>query len=383
MDGDDHLARQPPRPGTLQGDLAAACARRGGHRGGGPRTRRRGQGGHLDRRRPARDGGAWDTAAHGTGVADGQPRRRRDHALPRRGDPAGGARQPGRARPRRQLVHAARRSARALHSGRSGAVQQVRRARQQPRLLHGLARRDREHEPGDVPRVVPADRLQPPPDRSAGHGDVRPALPRSAQPQPRPHHHHQPRPGRLGHAPPHGRRGQGRHDDAPRRQLLDLVERWSADHALLPQHDRPADRDHRTPHADRDPLPSEPPDHARRPAAAGESGRLALPPVGGLLADGEPGRARLRIAQPRAPALQHLAHGRELDRSGQPRFVDGAAEVDRPRRRRGRSARLAGRLRGAPAGPRQTETPAATSCPPTSAASPPRPGSSTRCSRTA
>ena len=192
---------------------------------------------------------------------------------------------------------------------------------------------------------------------SVGHRHVRAALPGSAEPQPRPDHHHQPGPGRVGHAPPLRRRGQGRHHDAAGRQLLDLVERRPAHHALLQEHDRPAHRDHRPPHPDRNPLPPEPPDHPRRPAAPGHPRRLALPAVGRLLADRQPGRARLRGAQPRAPALQHLAHGHELDRAGRARLVDDPAEVDRRGGRRGGCARLHSGIRGVSARPGEPRRP--------------------------
>ena len=66
------------------------------------------------------------------------------------------------------------------------ALPEVRGSRQQPRLLHERACRVGEHEPGDVPRVVPADRVQPPPDGADRHGDVRAALPRSVQLRVRP-----------------------------------------------------------------------------------------------------------------------------------------------------------------------------------------------------
>ena len=166
-----------------------------------------------------------------------------------------------------------------------------------------------------------------------------------------------PGPGRLGHAPPHGRRGQGRHHHAARRQLLHLVERRPAHHALLPQHDRPAHRDHREPHPDRDSLPPQPPDHPRRPAATRQPGALALPAVHRLLADGQPGRARLCVTQSRAPALQHLAHGYEFDRAGQPGLLDDPAQMDRPDRRRGERTPLTGGLRPLPARPGEARCP--------------------------
>ena len=50
--------------------------------------------------------------------------------------------------------------------GRAARVPEVRRARQQPRLLHVHAGRDDQHEPRPLQGVVPADRLRPPPDRT-------------------------------------------------------------------------------------------------------------------------------------------------------------------------------------------------------------------------
>ena len=351
MDGHDHVPRQPARSGPLQGDRAAAGAGRGRDRGRSADVGGGGQGRRLDRRRASRQRGAGGAAADGAGVADGEPRRRRDAPLPRRSGPAGGPREPGRPRLVRRLVHAARRPDGAHHPGRAGPVPEVRGTRQQPRLLHVGADRDREHEPGDLPGVVSADRVQPSPDGTAGHGHVRAAVPRSAEPQLGPADPHQPGPSGLGDAPPDGRRGEGGHHDAPGRELLDVVERRTPHDPVLPQHDRAAHRDDRPPDADRDSVPAQPPDHLRRPAAAGPAGAVALPPVGGLLPDRQPCRARLRRPQPGAPPLQHLAHGDELDRAGQPRLVDHPAQVDRRGDGGAGPPGLAGRLRLLPAGP--------------------------------
>jgi hypothetical protein len=67
----------------------------------------------------------------------------------------------------------------ALDRRHPAAVPEVRRPRQQPRLLHVGAAESDEHEPRALPRVVPADHVQPPPDRPGRHGDVRAAVPRS------------------------------------------------------------------------------------------------------------------------------------------------------------------------------------------------------------
>ena len=63
------------------------------------------------------------------------------------------------------------------------------------------------------------------PDR---HDPVRAALPRSGQLRLSPADHHRPRRGRLGDAQPLRRREQARRHDAPRRELLDVVERRPA-----------------------------------------------------------------------------------------------------------------------------------------------------------
>ena len=84
-------------------------------------------------------------------------------------------------------------------------------------------------------------------------------------------------------------------------QLLDVVERRPAHDRVLPQHDRPADRDDRQPDADDDPA------SCRSGSCRAATCRcpiapqsVALPPVDRLLGDGQPRRARLRVAVPRA-----------------------------------------------------------------------------------
>ena len=69
---------------------------------------------------------------------------------------------------------------------------------------------------------------------------------------------------------------------------------------------------------------------------------VALQAVGRLLDVVQPRRARLRVAQPREPALQHLPDGAALDRARQRRLLDGVAVArstpspDDGRRRPGR-----------------------------------------------
>ena len=52
-------------------------------------------------------------------------------------------------------------------------------SRQQPRFLREQPGRNEEHEPGDVPGVVPADRVRPPPDRPGRGGGFRSPVPGS------------------------------------------------------------------------------------------------------------------------------------------------------------------------------------------------------------
>ena len=81
-----------------------ACRRR--QRAGSARAGQRRQGHRVDRRRPARHRNGGLAAADGVGLPDGEPHRRRDHALPQRRDRALRAGQSGRPGTGRQLVHA-------------------------------------------------------------------------------------------------------------------------------------------------------------------------------------------------------------------------------------------------------------------------------------
>ena len=108
-----------------------------------------------------------------------------------------------------------------------------------------------------------------------------------------------------------------------------LVERRHPQHRQLPQHHRDPDRDDRQPDADarfrsspqrqipnRDlPVPDR---------AAG----VALQAVDRLLDVVQPRGARLRVAQPREPAVQHLRDGAALDRARQRGHVDAVADAD-------------------------------------------------------
>ena len=107
-DGDHHVARESPEARSLQDDLQPPRQRRGADRRRRPRARQGGQGRGVDRRRPARHRNARRAAADRARLADGQPHRRRDAALPGRRDSAVRAGQPGRDGSRLRLVHEAR-----------------------------------------------------------------------------------------------------------------------------------------------------------------------------------------------------------------------------------------------------------------------------------
>ena len=96
-----------------------------------------------------------------------QPHRRRDDAVPQRRDHAQRARRIPTARSWSRTGTCARRirSSAAMH-GAAAAVCEVRRSRRQPRFLHVEHEGNHEHEPPVVHRVVPADHVQPSPDRA-------------------------------------------------------------------------------------------------------------------------------------------------------------------------------------------------------------------------
>ena len=181
VDGRGERAREPGAPGSLPRNRATArrCRRGERRRRACPGAGRQGR--RLDRRRPPRQRGARRAAADRAGLSARQRFRRRDAADPARRRGAGGPRQPGRSRARGQLVHAYAGSAAAVARRRAAPVPEVRRPRQQPRLLSVEPGGDAEHEPRAVSRMVPADRLQPSPGRTGRHGDVRAAVPGSVQ----------------------------------------------------------------------------------------------------------------------------------------------------------------------------------------------------------
>ena len=180
-----------------------------------------------------------------------------------------------------------------------------------------------------------------------GHDPVRAALPRSGQLRLSPADHHRPRRGGLGDAQPLRRREQARRHDAPRRELLDVVERRPAHVAVLPQHDRPAHRIDRPSDADGSGLRSGSPDGERRSAVPDRAAEVALPPVHRLLDHRELGGARRGVAQPRDLPLQHLQDGQGQHRQGIERHLDDVSappaghqgrDREEPEGRCGRSA---------------------------------------------
>ena len=90
---------------TRTSRAGSRCAE-GLDRRAGARAREGRQGRRLDRRRPARHRSARRAAARRDGLPDGQPHRRGDDAVPERRRHPVRARQSGRQRSRRRLVHA-------------------------------------------------------------------------------------------------------------------------------------------------------------------------------------------------------------------------------------------------------------------------------------
>ena len=211
----------------------------------------RGQGGGLDRRRPARHRGARRAAAHRDRLPDGQPDRRGDAALPRRRDPARRARQPRRAGAGRRLVHARDRTRPKRSTGGLPRLYQKYIGHDNNRDFYMSTQPETENiNRRALPRVVPADRLQPPPDRPGRHGAVLPAVPRPVQLQFR-------SAGRrwastsVG-AAMHSRFVAEGKPGATMRSGASYSTWWNGGlrtTGVLPQHDRPPDRDHRQPDA--------------------------------------------------------------------------------------------------------------------------------------
>ena len=125
------------------------------------------------------------------------------------------------------------------------ALREVRRPRQQSRFLRRQPGRDAEHEQRHVPRVVPADRLQPPPDRARRHGHVHPAVPRSVQLQHPSDGDQRHRARQRGDGRAVSRRREAGRHGPHRGRLFDLVQRRAFDGLPIPQHDRPLHRNDR------------------------------------------------------------------------------------------------------------------------------------------
>ena len=130
--------------------------------------------------------------------------------------------------------------------------------------------------------------------------------------------------------------------------VFDLVERRAADDGVLPEHHRPADRDHRQPDADADSGDAGLHPAARRHPGADCAAGVALPPVDRLLGDGQLRGVRSCVALQGSVPLQHLQDGIEPDRARLARSLDdlerghGAAAHDDGRPRpAGGSGRLA------------------------------------------
>ncbi len=117
------------------------------------------------------------------------------------------------------------------------------------------------------------------------------------------------------------------------------MERRHPQHRQLPQRHRDPHRDDRQPDADADPLrpgaAAAVPRHAVSDRAAG----VALPPVDRVFDVVQPGGDRLRLAQPRTPAVQHLQDGPARDPARQRGHVDAVTVPDQRDQRR-RSERV-------------------------------------------
>ncbi len=319
-----HLERGEPGPaGSLARDRGDAGPR-SNQRGRGPRAGRGRQGRRLDRRRHARHraGPRPDDVAVGLQGGDGRVARNATH--PGRRDPAPQPRhQPGRPGHLDRLVSPEPGNGVRDH-GSADPLPPLRRARQQPGLVHDSPARDPGRVTDALPRVVSPDRVQPPPDRAAVGPHVHPALRRSRKPQHPAWRDHGREPGGRGHASAFLRGGEARRDLPG--ALLDVVERWRPDGALLPQHDRDPVRDESL-HAHAALLrscratgPAEPvrgsargvrshvPTHHLVSRSVG--GRLVpLQRRGGLHDHRVHGGAGHRVSAAGAVAVQHLRHG--------------------------------------------------------------------------
>ena len=270
--------------------------------------------------------------------------------------------------------------------------------RQQPRFLHVQPAGDRGVQPADVHRVVPADHVQPAPDRPGRHGAVRAAVPRSLQLQLRPAGADGHRARGRGHAQPvHRSRARpgavSRNEASYSTWFNGGVRTTTCFHNLIGILTEIIGN----------PTPMQIPLHAR-PPAADTSKPMPIAPQEwhqkqsiDYLIDLQPGHPRHRVAPARGLPLQHLPDGEELDRARQQGQLDGHAEADRRGAGGGGAGPSGGRRRGRADGggggrgrrrrprstsrccaSRRTAIRAATSCRRTSRISRPRRSSSTR-----
>src|SRR5205823_3809143 len=179
--------------------------------------------------------------------------------------------------------------------------------------------------------MVPANRLQSPPDGPRRRRAVRAAVPRSVQLLLRPARADRHRHGRGGDARTLPRGGETGGDDALGSAVLDVVERRAPHHGLLPQYDRAPDGVDRQPDAHRDPVRSRPRAAQGRLARTHRAATVALPAVDRLLHHRQPRDPRLRLALSRDAALQHLPYGTECDRARRRGSLDGAPSAHRGR----------------------------------------------------
>ncbi len=287
VDGDRLRAGQHRQPGAPPPGSPPARTGQGRGRGAGARARPRRQGDGVDRRGHPRDGGGEPAGAPADDPRPADPER------PRNAAPAGRRRhavrvgEPGRGGAGRRLVHAPGRPGQAHHGHHPPPLPEVCRPRRQPRQLRRDPGRDRQHQPRGLPHLVPADPLQPAPDRAGGHGGVHSPVPRSVQLQQRAAGDQRGRRARPPHARAAGRAEHGRFGDALGCALLHLVQRQPAHHRLFPQPGRHPYGDHRQSDAHENPAHPAQPAAARGRGDADPARRMASPAVDRLCeADG-------------------------------------------------------------------------------------------------
>ncbi len=160
---DHHVGSEHGQARPFQGDLEDAVAGQGDHRRPGQGARRRRTRRGLHRRRAARLRVRAGPAEPAARLRHGRGRRRPDPRHPRQRHSHPDVRQPGRHGHAGRVVPPQRRDA-VRGEPDAVAVPQVRRPRQQSRLLHGQHARDPAHQPGRQRGVVPRGALQPAPD---------------------------------------------------------------------------------------------------------------------------------------------------------------------------------------------------------------------------